>query len=90
MKRKGLSSNRRLKTEMRACAQDRSGLVPSTGLTIVWKARRAHLGAAPLLVGGLATTPRVEAEGRKVARGERPSPRDVKNEATSGDVHENK
>ena len=51
-----LSSNRRSKTEMGACAKDRSGFVPSAASTIRRRARRAQLGAAPLLVGGPTTT----------------------------------
>ena len=66
MKRNELSSNRRSKTEMGACAQDRSGFIPSAASTIRWRARRAQLGVAPP-VGG-PQHPRVEAEG-KVARG---------------------
>jgi hypothetical protein len=39
MKRNGLSSNRRLKTDRGACAQDRSGFIPSAASTILWGAR---------------------------------------------------
>jgi hypothetical protein len=90
MKINELSSHLKSNIGVEAGARDRSGLVPSVASTIRRRARRAQLGVAPLPVGGPGRTPCVEAEGRKVARGERPSPRDVKNEATSGDVHENK
>ena len=90
MKRNGLSSIRRSKTKMGACAQDRSGFVPSAASAIRWRARRAQLSVARLLVGGLATTLRVEAQSGKVAREERALKKDVKNEGRSDYVYENK
>jgi hypothetical protein len=71
MKRKELSSNRRLKTEMGACAEDRSGFVPSVASTIRRRARRAQLSVAPLPVGGTRNNPRVAAEGKKTRGGQR-------------------
>jgi len=88
MKRKQLSSNRRAKTEMGACAQDRSGFVPLAALSVRWRARRAQLGAVLRLVVGPATTHASEWRG-KGRVGHRATHKDVKNEGTSGDVHEN-
>jgi hypothetical protein len=65
MKRNELSSNRRSKTEMGACADDHSGLVLSAASTIRRRARRAQLGAAPPLVGGLTTTRASRRRGKK-------------------------
>jgi hypothetical protein len=56
MKRKELNSNRKLKTEMGACAQVGSGFVPSAASTVRRRARRAQLGVAALRVGGPTTT----------------------------------
>ena len=83
-----LSQNRRSKTEMGAGAKHCAGFVPSAAPTFWWRARRAQLGVAPLLVGETDNKPRVEAEGNcRVGQRTR---RDVKNEGTSGDVYENK
>jgi hypothetical protein len=62
MKINEVSSIRRSKTEMGACAQDRSGSISSAASTILWRAR-AQLGVAPL-VGELATT-HASRQGRK-------------------------
>jgi hypothetical protein len=56
MKRKQLSSNRRSKTEMGACAKDGIGFVPLAASPVRWRARQAQLGVVPPLVGELATT----------------------------------
>ena len=89
MKRKQLSSNRRAKTEMGACAQDRSGFVPLAALSVRWRARRAQLGATPLLVGEPTTT-HASRRRRKSRWGKRITHKDVKNEDRSGNVYENK
>ena len=87
MKINEVSSIRRSKTEMGACAQDRSGSIPSAASTILWRAR-AQLGVAPL-VGELATT-HASRQGRKSRVGKRATHKDVKNEDRSGNVYENK
>ncbi len=61
-----------------------------TGPTIQRRARRAQLSVAPLpVVGSPQQFARSVAECKKTRGGQR-APRDVKNEGTSGDVHENK
>jgi hypothetical protein len=57
MKRNGLSSNRRLKTERGACAQDRSGFIPSAASTIRRRARQAQLGVAPIKMSKIKIDP---------------------------------
>ena len=90
MKINELSSNRRSKTEMGACAQDRSGFVPSAASTIRRRARRAQLGVAPLPVGGLATT-HASRQRRKSRAGRTRAPiKMLKMKDRSGNVYENK
>ena len=89
MKRNGVSSNRRSKTETGTCAQDRSGFVPSAASTIRRRARRAQLGAAPPLVGGPTTSHASRQRARSRTGREYPQ-KDVKNEDRSGNVYENK
>jgi len=90
MKIHGLSSNPKSKTGVGGCAQDRHGFVSSTASTARWGARREQLGVAPLPVGGTLNNFRAAWRSAKRPAGGQRAPRDVKNEGTSGDVHENK
>ena len=75
---------------MEACAQDRSGGVPTATSSSGGGLGGRNSGVAPLLVGGLATTPRAEAEDEKSRWRDRVPLKDVKNEGRSGNVYENK
>ena len=75
---------------MESCAQDRSGGVPTATSSSGGGLGGRNSGVAPLLVGGLATTPRAEAEDEKSRWRDRVPLKDVKNEGRSGNVYENK
>ena len=87
MKINGLSSNRRLKTEVEAGAKCRSGFIPSAASAIQWRlgGRNSACNAA----GRGSGNNRASRRRRKSRAGGASTNKDVKNEATCGDVHEN-
>jgi hypothetical protein len=88
MKINEVSSNRWSKTEMGG-PQRPLWFYPLGRLNYPVEGQGAQLGVAPLLVGDW-RQPIRRNRGGKVARGERATPKDVKNEGRSGDVYENK
>jgi hypothetical protein len=89
MKINELSSYPRSNIGVEAGARDRSGFVPSAAPTIQPRARRAQLGAAPLLVGRIRNN-HLSRQRTKSHDGKRALLKDVKNEGRSGNVYENK
>jgi hypothetical protein len=89
MKINELSSHLKSNIGVEAGARDRSGFVPSAAPTIQPRARRAQPGLVMRRVED-SQQPKRRGRGRRSARGEPSTLKDVKNEGRSGNVYENK
>ena len=89
MKINKVSSNPKSNIGVEAGGRDRPGFVPSAAPTIQSRARHAQPGLVMPRVED-SQQPKCRGRGRKVARGESSTLKDVKNEGRSGNVYENK